>query len=92
MTRIAERSRAQPQEIALANGGTRSMAVRRGFPTVTEPLPVVRADIRDFYRNVMAACAGEAELIVKPEQIMRVMRLMEAVKESSRTHASISFE
>ena len=92
MVRVAERSRRNPQEVQLACGGTRSFAVRRGFPNVTEPIPVARADVRDFYRNVAAACAGEAELIVKPEQIMRVMKLMEAVRESSKAKSSILFE
>ena len=91
MTRISQRMRNNPVDYPIA-GGTVKIVPRRGSPLVTEPLPVIKADIRDFYRNVMDAVDGKAEIIVKPEQVMRVMKLMEAVKESDRTHSVVAFE
>jgi len=91
MTRIAQRFRDNPVDHHIA-GGTVRIAPRRGSALVTEPLPVIKADIRDFYRNVMDAVDGKAEIIVKPKQVMRVMKLMEAVKESDRTRNVVAFE
>ena len=95
-TRMSEFAKKEKVEIQLLDGRTRSMAdrvkLRQGGVTVTEPYPLVRANCQDFYRNVMAAVAGEAEQLVTQCQLMRVMKLMEAVKESDRTHSVIEFE
>jgi scyllo-inositol 2-dehydrogenase (NADP+) len=56
------------------------------------PLPRVPADVRSFYSNVLDAADGKAELIVKHEQVLRTLRLLEAVEESHRTREVIPFE
>ena len=47
------------------------------------PLPVVATDWAEYYRNFLAATEGREELIVKPEQCLRVLRVIDAAFESS---------
>jgi scyllo-inositol 2-dehydrogenase (NADP+) len=47
---------------------------------------------RCYYENIAAAINAEAELIVRPQQIRQVVRVMEAAFESARTDAAVSFE
>ncbi|HBQ63928.1 MAG TPA: hypothetical protein DD727_03205, partial [Clostridiales bacterium] len=49
------------------------------------PLPEIRTEWADYYRNVLKTIDGQEELIVKPEQAMRVMKVMEACFASSLT-------
>ena len=41
------------------------------------PLPDVQTDWTDYYKNILAVLDGEAELIVKPEQALRVMKVID---------------
>ena len=69
------------------------MALRSNDPAVRFlPLPRIQTDVRDFYRNVLAAADGTAELIVKNEQALRTMRLLEAIAESHHTGRVVAFE
>lgn len=43
-----------------------------------------RGDYRGFYENVRDALLGRAELVVRPEQAWRTIRLIELARESSR--------
>ena len=78
--------------VRTAAGLTKTMAPRREDTISTEELPIVRSDIRDFYRNVMKAVAGEEEQKIKLPEVMRVMKLMEAIFESSEKKEVVSFE
>lgn len=73
-----------------AAGPTRSMAPRPVETTKEIPLPKVDMHWSDYYRNVIAAIDGKEELIVKPEQILRVLKVLDAIFESGRTHKSVS--
>ncbi|RHP35519.1 Gfo/Idh/MocA family protein [Lachnotalea sp. AF33-28] len=73
-----------------AAGPTRTMAPRPKETIEQIELPEVACDARDYYRNFRDADLGLTELIVKPEEALRVMRVIDAVFESARTHASIS--
>ncbi len=75
-----------------AAGLTKTMAPRREDTIRTEALPIVKSDIRDFYRNVMKAIAGEEEQKIKLPEVMRVMKLMEAIFESSEKKKVVEFE
>lgn len=75
--------------IVTAAGITKTMAPRTSDTIQEYPLPEMESDVRDFYRNVVKAIHGEAEQIVKHHQLMRVMRLMEAIKESAETNTVI---
>lgn len=78
--------------VKTAAGLTKTMAPRTEDTIKSVPLPVVHSDIRDYYRNVMAAIDGSAEQIVKNEEVLRVLRLMECMFESAEKNQVISFE
>ena len=48
--------------------------------------------MRDFYRNLVQAVEGKAEQIVKNEEALRVLRLMEAALESDAKGVAVAFE
>jgi len=73
-------------------GLTKTMAPRDKHTTITEPIPRIPTDILDFYNNVLDAIEGKAEIIVKNDQVLRVMRLLEAAFLSDETNQVVSFE
>lgn len=78
--------------VITAAGLTKTMAPRREDTIHTEKLPIVKSDIHDFYRNVCAAIKGEEEPKIKLPEVMRVMKLMEAIFTSARTGSEVEFE
>ena len=78
--------------VQLAAGLTKTMAPRREDTIHTEKLPIVKSDIHDFYRNVCAAIKGEEEPKIKLPEVLRVMKLMEAIFSSARTGNAVEFE
>lgn len=78
--------------VRTAAGLTKTMAPRRDDTISTEQLPIVKSDIREFYQNVMKAIAGEEEQKVKLPEVMRVMKLMEAIFASAKKQEVIKFE
>jgi scyllo-inositol 2-dehydrogenase (NADP+) len=75
--------------VVTAAGLTKTMAPRTEETIQTYPLPDVRSDVRDFYRNVKSAIRGEAEPLVTQEQMLRVMRLMEALFQSAQNNETV---
>lgn len=92
MVYVTDHDKKDAVPVRTAAGLTKTMAPRTLETIAEKPLPQVRADIRDFYRNVMAVIEGQAEPIVTLDQVKRVMRLMEAVFRSARTHQVVDFE
>jgi len=87
--------------IAAGAGMTKTMsprqvdyqALRANDPAVEfQPLPRIDADIGDFYRNVLAAADGREPLLVKNEEVLRTMRLLQAIEESHRERQVVAFE
>ena len=78
--------------VITAAGLTKTMAPRREDSIYTEELPKVSGDIREFYQNVMAVLEGKEESRIKLDEVMRVMRLMEAIFESADKNQVVSFE
>ena len=78
--------------VVTAAGLTKTMAPRREDTIKTLPLPTVKSDVRDFYRNVVAHLNGEADRLITLPQVQRVMRLMEAIMESAATKKVVEFE
>lgn len=78
--------------VITAAGLTKTMAPRREDSIYTQRLPKVDSDIRDFYRNVMAVIEGREESLIRLEEVARVMRLMEAIYESTNKNQVIQFE
>ncbi len=63
-------------------GPTRTMAPRPKETTRELPLPDVKTDWSDYYQNIVAVLEGRAELIVRPEQALRVMQVIDLLFES----------
>ena len=75
--------------VVTAAGLTKTMAPRTKDTIEEYPLPRQETDVRDFYRNVIKAIYGEEPQIVTHKQLMRVMKLMEAVFESAEKNVVI---
>lgn len=71
-------------------GPTRTMAPRPVQTTQHIELPEVLVDWSDFYKNIIATLDGTEELIVKPEQALRVMKVIDLIFESDRTGTGVS--
>lgn len=63
-------------------GPTRTMAPRPPETTREIPLPEISTDWSEYYKNIVAVLNGKAELIVKPEQALRVMKVIDLLFES----------
>lgn len=92
MVRITNWDKNDAVPIKTAAGLTKTMAPRTEDTIKTEDLPVVHADIRDFYRNVMDTIAGKSKILITHDQLLRVMRLMETAFESARLNQVVDFE
>ncbi len=81
----------EPEVIQTAAGPTRTMAPRPQETLSKEALPNVDAiaDWTNFYRNVMDVIDGKAELIVKPAEAMRVLKIMESCFVSNEQGVSL---
>jgi scyllo-inositol 2-dehydrogenase (NADP+) len=73
-------------------GPTRSMAPQPEETKKRLPLPEVETSWLDFYRNLNAVVEGREELIVKPEQARRVLRVIEMCFESAKGNCCVSCE
>lgn len=73
-------------------GPTRAMAKRASEALETKVIPTGAPQWSMFYENYLAALNNEAELYVKNEQVMRVLRLMDSIRLSSQTKQPILFE
>ena len=79
----------EPGIVYTASGPTKTMAPRPEESLETLPLPEVHTDWTEYYRNLAAALDGKAQLIVTPEQALRVMRVIDACFESSKKGVAI---
>ena len=65
-------------------GPTRTMAPRPAYTIKEEALPEVETDWADYYKNIVDVIDNGAELIVKPEQCLRVMKVIDLIFESEK--------
>lgn len=79
----------EPEVVQTKAGPTRTMAPRPKETLSELPLPKVEGDWVDFYRNVAAAIEGKEEQLVKHEELLRVMKVIEAAFQSAETHHSV---
>lgn len=70
--------------VRTAAGLTKTMAPRTEDSIISEPLPIVKSDIRDYYKNFMSAIEGKEEVIVKLSEQEYLMKVVEAVFESAK--------
>ena len=78
--------------VVTSAGLTKTMAPRDEKTTTECYIERPASDVHDFYRNFCAAVRGEAEMIVTHDQIMRVMKVMEASFVSDATRAPVKFD
>lgn len=79
----------KPVIIMTSAGPTRTFAPRPDNIKENLPLPEISADWTEYYANLRDAIDGKAELIVKPEQVRRVLQLMEACFRSAETGVTV---
>ncbi|MCI2049609.1 MAG: Gfo/Idh/MocA family oxidoreductase [Lachnospiraceae bacterium] len=75
-----------------ASGPTRSFGPPAPGVLTTEDLPKADTKHRMYFENYVRATDGLEEFLVKPEEVRRVLCLMDAVRESGRTHRTVDFE
>lgn len=78
--------------VVTAAGLTKTMAPRTKETIQEYPLPRVESDVHDFYRNVVKVIARAEKPLITHEEVMRVMKLMEAIFESAETNTVVHFE
>ena len=92
ITKCKEKNEQNVIPVVTAAGLTKTMAPRSDDNLITYTLPLERSDVHDFYRNVVDVIDGKADLIVKHDQIARVIRVMEAAAISDEKNQVIDFE
>jgi len=65
-------------------GPTRTMAPRPSYTLKELPLPEVTSDWSEYYINIIDVLDGKADLIVKPDQVLRVMKVIDLIFEVDR--------
>lgn len=78
--------------VVTAAGLTKTMAPRHENTISEHEIERPESDVHDFYRNVCLAIDGKAEQIVRHDQLMRVMRIMEAAFKSDELGVPVEFE
>lgn len=76
--------------IVAGAGLTKTMAPRTSETIHECPLPSVSSDLKDFYLNVCQVICGKAEPLIKHEELLRVMILMEVLFESAKNNIVIT--
>lgn len=89
---VKDRNKKDAVPVRTAAGLTKTMAPRTEETVQTEALPVVKSDIHDFYQNIIGVLDGKESILVKNEEVMRVMKLMEAIFESYEKKTVVYFE
>jgi predicted dehydrogenase len=92
IVRVTDWSKNDAVPIRTAAGLTKTMAPRTDETIKEEALPVVKSDIRDFYRNFIKTIEGTEQLAVSHDSVMRNMLLMEAIFKSATSGAVVAFE
>jgi len=78
--------------VITAAGLTKTMAPRRKENLREEIIPLEKSDVREFYQNYIAVLEGKEEHKIQLSEVMRVMKLMEAVFMSADTGQVVTFE
>lgn len=78
--------------VVTSAGLTKTMAPRTSETIQEYPLAKIPSDVKDFYRNVIKAIDGKEDIIVKHSEIMKSMRVMEAVMNSAQINQVVCFK
>lgn len=94
--RAGEFRAALPETVKdLDAGPTRTFSVKAEDVVYTEELPVIERkhnDWNDFFRNIVGVINGTEEMAVKPDEVRRVLMVMEKARESAALRTSVDFE
>lgn len=71
-------------------GPTRTMAPRPKHTTKEMALPEVSVDWANYYKNIVGVLEGQEELIVKPEEVLRVMKVIDIIFEAQARGCGIA--
>ena len=74
------------------SGPTRLKTSWPNYTTQELELPKVIGEWANLYQNILETLNGNAELIVKPNECLRVMKVIDAIFESGKTCASVKCE
>lgn len=77
--------------VVTAAGLTKTMAPRDEKTTTESFIKRPESDVHDFYRNVCRAIDGKEEQLIKHDEVMRVMLIMEAAFRSDELGAPVEF-
>ncbi len=75
-----------------ASGITKTMAPRDSMTLNTYEIQYPSSDVHDYYRNFCAASEGKDALLVQPDQVRRVLKVMEACFESAERHQTLDVQ
>jgi len=74
-----------------AAGPTRSFGPAPEGLLLEEALPEVNCSHRNYFEHLIKTFNGEEELLVKPEQVRKVLLVMDAVRKSAATGEAVKF-
>jgi len=92
MVRLKSWEDKDAKPILAGEGLTKTMAPRGDNSVEELELPEIEYDRNELYSNLVDVINGETEQIVKPEEALRTLRLMEAAFESAETGKIVYFE
>ncbi|HFI0166818.1 TPA: Gfo/Idh/MocA family protein [Streptococcus suis] len=93
ITRTTDLLRNVPGQITMtAAGPTRSFGPAPEGRIVTEDLPEVNVAHSQYFDRYYDFVTGKGELVVKPAEMLRLMKLMDAIRVSAKENRSVSFE
>lgn len=78
-----------PKPIKAGQGLTKTMAPPSEQATITSALPAIEKTMESFYDNVVSVIAEGAEPIVKNEEVLRVLKLIETIFKAAETNEVI---
>lgn len=84
-----ESEKIEPTPIRAGVGLTKTMAPPSEGSTVLEDLPAALEMPSSFYDNLAAVIEGTAEPIVKNAEVLRVLKLIEAIFEAAERNETI---
>jgi predicted dehydrogenase len=82
-----------PGQITMTHAGpTRSFGPAPEGRILKEELPEVSVNHQMFFDNYYQYVQGKAELVVQPEQIFDLMKVLDAIRISARYHQSVNLD
>ncbi|MGI8386848.1 Gfo/Idh/MocA family protein [Robertmurraya sp. P23] len=73
-------------------GLTKTMAPRDVDTVNSSPIPSLNTDVREFYHNFIDVTEGKGKILVENEEVLRVMKVIEAAFLSDESNQVVLFE